>query len=206
MKGSSFKKCGGWRVPNWHGTLPLAVNAEIYLPLIVTRREFQPDRGFAAEHGNGYVYLVLIRLNRRYNADKACQRAVDNANTVACGVVYLDLALFHAHCDDLFLSQRNRLRAAGLVLTQKAGAAARIADQIPGFIGHDHLNEHVARVQLALYLAAFAVLYLNDLLGRDVDGLDQVMQLAVFDRFFDRRGYLVFVAGVRMNNVPFCSV
>ena len=55
--------------------------------------ELKLDRGFAAEHGNGYVYLVLIRLNRRYNADKACQRAVDNANTVACGVVYLDLAL-----------------------------------------------------------------------------------------------------------------
>ena len=30
--------------------------------------ELKLDRGFAAEHGNGYVYLVLIRLNRRYNA------------------------------------------------------------------------------------------------------------------------------------------
>ena len=142
LKGSSFNKCGNWRVPS-AGALPLAalyrersdvlfqnpgtgasdfdpdpppvrrnrgyrkqVSSELVfvyrgyrippiaeallLQLLVERLDlvkFQLDRGFAAEHGNRDVNLVLIRFHRRYYADKAGQCAIDDTHAVAGCVV-----------------------------------------------------------------------------------------------------------------------
>ena len=66
---------------------------------------------------------------------------------IAHVVQHHDLVLFHAQCSDLLLRQGD-----GFVgLSYEAGDATDVADQMPGVICQDHLNEDVTGEYLALH-------------------------------------------------------
>ena len=69
------------------------------------------------------------------------------------------------------------------LLCDEAGAAARVAHDIPGIVVHDHLDQNVAGEQLVLHHTLLAVLDLGDHLGRDLDVADHSGSYALLHRF-----------------------
>ena len=66
---------------------------------------------------------------------------------------------------DLLRRQRRGL----LARADEAGDLRRVLDEVPRVVGHLHLDDDVAREELALDLAALAALHLDQRLGRDAD-------------------------------------
>ena len=92
-------------------------------------------------------FSALDLLDR---AEEGGQRAVRDLDLVADVVGHDDLAALHAEGQDLILRQGDGVGGAA----DKAGHAADIADQMPGVVRHDHLDQHIAGEGLALDLLA----------------------------------------------------
>ena len=89
--------------------------------------------------------------------------AVGDAHRLALGEGHAVLGRLHAHLAqdllDLVLFEGHWLiaRAGDVATTHEAGHTGRVADNIPGFFGHNHINEDVARENAALNCATLAL-------------------------------------------------
>ena len=83
---------------------------------------------------------------------------------------------------------------------------------VPGIIVHDHFDKDIAGVDLALnfffadLIAGFIKLILHHGLGGDLDIADKILNAAVFHHGHQIRCDFVFIAGIGMHNIPFCSL
>src|SRR5215510_10832168 len=84
----------------------------------------------------------------------------------------------------------------------EAGHFGRGADEVPGLIRHLHLDEEIAREEFLLRLDLLALANLADLLVRDDDPADHVLQPEDLRARLDGRGHLVLETRVRMDHVP----
>ena len=111
--------------------------------------------------------------------------------------------LFHTQCSDLLLRQGD-----GLVgLSYEAGDATDVADQMPGVICQDHLNEDVTGEHLALhFLHDTRLSDLGDGLHRDLHLQDHVGHIAVHHGLFNGRLHRIFIAGIGVDDIPFCVI
>ncbi len=73
---------------------------------------------------------------------------------------------------------------------------------MPGLVIHLHLDQHVAREELALTATLLAFPHLHDLFGRDDDLAELVLQTRQLDALFERGLHLVLEIRVGMDDVP----
>ena len=142
--------------------------------------------------------LLCVDLFDR--AEEGRKRTVGDLDLIADIVAHDDLSPFHAERQDFLFRQRN-----GFIVRRadKAGHTANVADQMPGVVRHDHLDEHVAREDLAFdFLRLARVGHFRDGLQRDLDVEDHVLQMTVGDELLDGRLDCVFIAGVSMRDIP----
>ena len=66
--------------------------------------ELKLDGGLAAKHGNDHADLVFVDLDVLDGAGKGGQRAIQDPNGVANGIVDDDLLLLHAHGVDFVIT------------------------------------------------------------------------------------------------------
>src|SRR5690606_29549776 len=132
-------------------------------------REIQSHGRFPAEHGDQDLDLALLGVDVVDDAHEPLEGARPHLDALADLEVDLGLRPLDAHLAqdalDLGLVQRRGL-AAG---PHEARDPGRVADHVPGVVGHDHLDQHVARENLALNDAALAVFDLDLFLHRDED-------------------------------------
>lgn len=74
---------------------------------------------------------------------------------------------------------------------------------MPGLVGHNHLDQHIAGEYLALHGLGAVVRDLGDSLHGNVDLGDEVFHVAVFHRFLDAGRHGVLIARVSVGNIPF---
>lgn len=164
-----------------------------------------PDRapahgGFSAEHEDRHPDLVLLGVDLLHGTGEAGKGAVRDLHGVAHVVQHHDLVLFHAQGRHLVLRQGD-----GLVgLAHEAGDASDVADQMPGVICQDHLDQDVAGKYLALHFLHDAGLGdLGDGFHRNLHLEDHIGHAAVDHGFLDGRLHGVLVAGVGVDHIPF---
>src|SRR3954451_25287418 len=73
---------------------------------------------------------------------------------------------------------------------------------MPALVRQVHLNEHVARVESALHDALLRAARLGDLFARNQDLTEISLHAVLANALLERSLHLVFVAGVRLNDVP----
>ena len=87
--------------------------------------------------------------------------------------------------------------------SDEAGDPGDVPNDVPGGVGHDHLDENVAGEYLGLDLFLFTLFIGGD---GDLDGEyhleDHIAETAVLYDLFNVGFDLVFIAGVRMDYVP----
>src|SRR3981081_3548114 len=135
--------------------------------------EVELDRSLPAEHVDEDLELAALGVDVVHLAVAVGERPVDDADGLADLEVDPDLGrlLLHLLLDrlDLFVLERHRLVGGA----DEAGHARRVADDVPGLVGHDHLDQDVAREDPLLDVAALAVLDLDLVLPghEDIEGL-----------------------------------
>ena len=169
--------------------------------------QLQLCRKLAAKHGDLHAHLARRNVDLLDRADRAFHRAGRDLDSITDLV--LDLKVnggFDAHLGNLFLGQ-----GLGLGLrADKAGAAARVAHDVPGVVVHDHFDEDITGIELRLNLfltGLVAVLVKNFFhagLGRNLYIADQILQMAVLHHRHKIRSDLVLVAGIGMCYIPVC--
>ena len=73
---------------------------------------------------------------------------------------------------------------------------------MPGVVGHLHLDEDVAREELALHFALLAALHLHESLGRDLDLAELLAHAEGVDALGEVLPHPLFEAGVGVDDVP----
>ncbi len=73
---------------------------------------------------------------------------------------------------------------------------------MPGFVVHFHLDQHIARKELALAAALVAFLHLDHFLGRHQDVAKLVLQAHQLDALLERCLHLVLEVRVSVDDVP----
>ena len=140
------------------------------------------DIGAASTWGGDFVVGVGAYLVPPAAPVDPITGAMDFCAAMAYAVCVADVevdcqrcSLFHAHLLYFFSREGNGLGCGA----DEAGAAARVAHDVPCIVVHDHLDQNVAGEQLVLHHTLLAVLDLRDHLGGDLDVADQVLQPAV---------------------------
>ena len=156
------------------------------------------DVGVAPEHEHVHLRLLRRVVQLLDLADKARKRACVDAHVVAHRKVCVDGDRFELHLAHLFVFERQRaaLRA------DKPGDAARVGDEVPHLVRVDHLDEDVARQQLALDHLLFAVLLLDGLLHQDLQVKNIVFEIVVFDQLFQAVFDHHLIPRIGMKDVP----
>ena len=82
------------------------------------------------------------------------------------------------------------------------GHLRRRLDEVPGVVGHLHLDEHVAREELLRRDPLLPLANLDDLLGRNHDLADRLFLAEDLGPLADRLRHLVLEPRVRVHDVP----
>ena len=72
---------------------------------------------------------------------------------------------------------------------------------MPGLIIHDHIDQHIARIKLALRFALLAVANLDDLFGGHQNLTEIILHPVAFDALYQSLSHLLFIVGVGMHDV-----
>ena len=133
-----------------------------------------------------------------HGSQEAFQRPVDDLYGVAQLEAHADLTVLHTQREDLLLGERDGFA----VGAHEACAASAVADKVPAFVGEDHLHQHIAGKDLALYfLIPVLRAFDHGLLG-DVHFLDKVLHLPVFRALHNGSGDGVLVTGIGVDHIP----
>ncbi len=135
-----------------------------------------------------------------HKAHKAFQRTGGDLHSIADSKIDAErCSLLHAHLLHFLSGQRNGLGGGA----DKAGAAARIAYDVPGVVVHHHFDQNVAGEQLVLHHLLLTVLVdLRNHLDGNLDVADQLLQVTVLHHGLQVVGDLVLVPGIGMHNIP----
>src|SRR4051794_9998946 len=98
----------------------------------------------------------------------------------------------------LGVADRQRLAATA----EKPGHLRGVLDEMPGLVVEIHLDQHIARKDLAFRADLGAALDLDDLLGRHEDFLEALRKALLLGLLADRRGNLLLETGIDVNDVP----
>jgi hypothetical protein len=77
-----------------------------------------------------------------------------------------------------------------------------LLDEVPGVVGHFHLDQHVAGKEAALGDRLLAVLQLDDFFHRHQDAAELVLQLGAVDALAQVSLDGFFHAGIGVDDVP----
>src|SRR5712671_1823385 len=165
---------------------------------------FELDRGRPAEDRYRDLDPRLLLVDLLDDAVERGERSVGDAHLLADlendrRLRPFDPLLDLAH-DPRRLVLADRRRPAPPA--EKAGDLGGVLDEMPGLVAEVHLDQHVAREELALRTDLGAALHLDDLLGRHQDLLEALAQALLHGLLVDRRRHLLLEAGIDVNHVP----
>src|SRR5690242_3353725 len=109
------------------------------------------------------------------------------------------LHLTQDRIDFLLRDRRRPVRRA----TNETSYLRRALDEVPRVVGHLHLDEHVAREELALGNRLLAALHLHHFLDRHEDLAELVLQLGALDPLGQRSLHALLESRVRVHDKPF---
>ena len=167
-------------------------------------QEIELDGRLAAEERDQHLELIALGRHVVHDAQELGEGAVDDLDVLALLEADRDDRLFLGLVElqdaaHLALLQRNRLGPRG----DESRHAGRIAHDVPRLVVHDHLDQHVAGEDFALNGIALAVLDLDLVFHRHDDLEDAVGDAHRLDAMLEILFNLVFIAGVRVDDVPF---
>src|SRR5215207_1160190 len=119
-------------------------------------QEVELDRGLAAEDAHEDLDLVALGVDLVDRADELGERSVGDPDALALRERDAELRRLDAHVPQdllhLVLVERDRLAADArdVGAADEARDARRVADHEPAVRVEDHLDEHVARINLLL--------------------------------------------------------
>src|ERR1700687_2730128 len=161
-------------------------------------RIFELDRGRPAEDRHRDLDPRFLLVDFLDDAVERGERPVGDAHLLAHleddrRLRPLDALLDLAHDPrGLALADRRRPAAAA----EEAGDLGGVLDEVPSLVVEVHLDQHIAREELALGAALGSALHLDDLLGRHQDLLEAFAEPLLHSLLVDRRGHLLLEAGI----------
>src|SRR5262245_39587583 len=166
--------------------------------------EFEPARRGTAEDPHPARRARARVVDLLHGAIEGRERAIGDAHLLAHlegdrWLRPLD-ALLHLMQDALRLRVRDRERL--VVGAEEAGHLGGVLDQVIGLIGEFHLHQHIAGEELALGVDLAAAPYLDDLLLRHHDLVEQMLEMALLGLFPDGLSDLVLEIRVGLHDVP----
>src|SRR3954470_11749940 len=170
--------------------------------------EVQFDGSLAAEDADQHLDLVALGVDFVDRTDELGERTVGDAYALALLEGDAVLGRFDTHLAqdllDLVLFERHGLvaRAGNVAATDEAGHTRRVAHDEPRFRVEDHLDQHVAGIDLLLDRHALAAADLYLVLFRHEDLEDLVLHAHRLDAVLEVGLDLLLVARVRVNHVP----
>src|SRR6266568_4678632 len=184
LKGMSHDHHQGWPCPLWGSLLD-------FLHL----EEIERDRRFATKKRNHHGHFVAIHIDIADRSNKISERAIDDTNVLAFRETDLGLWLFSLFGSllqdriDFVIQQGDRAGARAY----ETGDAGRIAHNIPGFVTHDHLHQHIARKDFLLHCAPLTLLNLHLFFHRHDDAEYLVTHIHRCDTRFEVALHLILV-------------
>src|SRR5205807_3344792 len=167
--------------------------------------EFELDGRRAPENRDRDAQAALLVVDVLDRALEIGERAVFHAHHLAHLEEHLGLGLLHALAHllhdrlDLLLGDRRRL---GGRAADEARHLVGVLHQVPGVVVHLHLDEHVAREELALRHVLLAALHLDHLLDGHQDLAELVGHAGAVDAVLERALHGLLEARIRAHHVP----
>src|SRR5256885_1399091 len=167
--------------------------------------EFQLHRCRAAENRHRHAQPALLVVHVLHRSLEIGERAILDAHHLAHLEQHLGLGLFHALAHllhdrfDFLLGNRRRL---GGRAADEAGDLVGVLHQVPGVVVHLHLDQHVAREELALRHVLLAALHLDDLFHRHQDLAELLGHAGAVDAILERARHRLLEAGIGVHDVP----
>src|SRR4029453_12768848 len=207
------------RLPRWNLQLDLSADLvyEAYVscgPLqLLDLEEVELDRRRPAEDGHHHLERVAVEVDLLDHALEVRERTVDDPHALAAleGVLRLRLLdrLLHLVEDlvRLFLRERDRTVAGA----DEARHLRRVAHQVPGRVGDLlavgavlglDLHQDVAGEEAGRGLHLAPRLHLHDLLGRDLDAADLVLEVVGLRPLAEALRHLLLEPRVGVDDVP----
>ena len=84
----------------------------------------------------------------------------------------------------------------------KAGDLVGVLNQVPAFIVHDHLHQHIAREEATLGGFALTIFHLHHFFGRDQNTAKFGLHACAVDALDDIALHSFFHAGIGMHHIP----
>src|SRR5690606_11033861 len=170
--------------------------------------ELELHRSGAPENKNRDLDPALLVVDLFDHAVEIRERTVDDTN----GLARLEQRLGLGFVTAVRNTAQNGFRLAicdrgGLVrgATDETHHTRRILDQVPGRLVHLHLDQHVARKELALALALLAIAHFHHFFGGHEDLAEQVFHAGQLDALDQRAHDMLFVTRISMHNIPTLS-
>src|SRR5882672_5981831 len=166
--------------------------------------EIELHRGCAPEDRDQHPHAALVRIHFLHRAVEVGERSIDHADVVSFLELHLRLRLQGAFAQlrreprDLVLAHRRGLGG----VAHESGDLRRVLHQVPGAVVELHLHQDVPGEELALRGALLALHHLDDVLHRDQDVAEELLQRALLDLLLERLLRLVLEARVRVDHVP----
>src|SRR5437764_9549670 len=166
--------------------------------------EVQLDRRRAAEDRDQHAHATLVGVYFLDGAVEVRERSVDHAHVVAFLELHFRLRLEGSFGElrrqprDLVLRDSGRLGC----VADEAGDLRRVLHQVPRPVVQLHLHQDVAGEELALRGALLALHHLDDVLHRDEDVAEVLLETVLLDLLLEALLRLVLEARVRVDHVP----
>src|SRR6266849_10275746 len=167
-------------------------------------QEIQYHRRFSTEKGNKYSDLVPIHIDVADRADELRERPIDDTHTLAFREADFSLWLVRLLCDlfqdclDLVFLERDRPGTRA----NKASHTRGITHNVPCFVAHNHLHQHIAGEDLTLYCAPLALLDLYFFFHGDNHPEDFITHIHRGNTRLEMAFHLIFVTRVSVNSIP----
>src|SRR5262245_18308443 len=167
-------------------------------------KEVQLDRRGPAEDAEHDLHLATLVVDFVHNTREGTERPVDHAHVVAdperLARHRLGLGGFHMAEDapNLVLLERDRV----LSRADEACDARNVLHHVSRLVVQVHLDHHVGREGLALRDLPLAVLHFGEILGRNQDLAEMIVEGGGMNRLLEIRLHLVLVARVGVDHVP----
>src|SRR5881394_744715 len=167
--------------------------------------EFQLHGRRAAKNRHRHAQPALLVVHVFHRSLEIGERAFLDAHHLAVLEQHLGLGLLHALAHllhdrlDLLLGDRGRL---GGGAADEARDLVGVLHQVPGVVVHLHLDQHVAREELALGHVLLAGFHLDDFLDRHQDLAELVLHAGAVDAVLERARHRLLETRVGVHHVP----